>query len=173
MLDAPLFLINGAMCAAAVMVAAFSRHDRRELVAIGLLICANFMFCNLAYTPYAPKYALAAIGFDVSSKELWMLADTLVSAGALILAWHRWWGWVIWVLAWVQIFAHALRMDKLVDEFLYTDVLQIVLLIQLAVLFVIGGPGLVEFLHRSIARFRSRSRRRAEAFVEGEGGKVP
>lgn len=166
MLDLPQFLANGILCAAAVMVAAFARKDRNELTIVGMAIAANFLFCIMAYTDYAPKYAVQALGFDVSSKELWMLADTLVGMTALALAHNRGWAWIIWAISMGQVLMHTLRAEDLIDEFKYTDVLQIMLLAEITVLLVKGGPGIVEFLHRAFTRRSLRRGASASAFIE-------
>lgn len=166
---APLFLANSVLCAAALGASALTRNGRREALIIASLVCANFIFCNMAYTSYAPKYALLALGIECTSKDLWMLADTAVAAAALWLAYDRWWGWSFGLAGLVQLAIHAGRLGLFYDGALYSEMLGIVLHAQLAVFFLLGGPGIVEFLHSSLARFRV-PRRPSQASYLDEAG---
>lgn len=158
MFEPALFSFNGALCVAAIGVAAAVKRGRVEALVLSGLLLANFLFCNLAYTPYAPKYGLAALGIAVTSKELWMLADTLLAASCALVAFRRWWGWALWAAGAVQIITHLAYSFDLFSPDAYSDILQVVLLAQLAVFFMIGGPGVVDLLHSALAHFRSRRR---------------
>jgi len=152
MFDLPLFTANGAFCAAALVVAAFVHRGRGEALTLAALLFANFVFCALAYTPYAPKLAFAAVGITVTSKDLWLLADAVYGTCA-VFAFRRWWGWGLWGLSSVQVALHIAYQWGLLDADAYTDRLQNVLHAQLAVFFLIGGPGAVDFLRCHAARF--------------------
>lgn len=158
MFEPALFSFNGALCVAAIGFAAAVKRGRTEALVLAGLLLANFIFCNLAYTPYAPKLGLAAIGIKATSKELWMLADTLLAASCVLVAFKRWWGWALWAAGAVQILIHLLYSFELFSPDAYSDLLQAVLLAQLAVFFMIGGPGVVDLLHSTLAHFRSRRR---------------
>lgn len=162
MFDPPLFLTNGALCAAAFGFAAFVRVGRAEAVVLAGLLGCNFVFCALAYTPYAPKYALQAAGIPLTSKDLWMLADALYGAAAIIIGFWRRWAWALWGMAVVQVSIHAAYLAGLFGPDTYSDRLQNVLHAQLAVFFIIGGPGVVDYLLDTADRL-SRYSRRAQA----------
>lgn len=153
MFDLPLFLLNGALCAAATRAAAFVRRGKGEALLLAALLATNFVFCAAAYTPYAPKYAFQAIGLPLSSKDLWMLADAIYGTCAMI-AFRRWWAWGLWALSSVQVALHIGYQWDAFDGGAYTDRLQTVLHAQLAVFYLIGGPGAVDFLRRNADRFR-------------------
>lgn len=165
-----LFLFNGALCAAALGFAAFVRNGRREAVILATLLSANFLFCNLAYTDFAPKLAFNAIGIEATSKDLWMLADTAFAGAAFMIAYNRMWGWALGAMGFVQLGIHGARLANLCDGETYSDALGYVLHAQLAVFFVTGGPGIAEFLHSLLVRLRGNgwTHASARAFPEDE-----
>lgn len=156
MFDPLLFFFNGTLCAAALGVAAFVNPGRKAAVTLAALLCANFMFCNLAYTTYAPKYLFLSWGLPVSSKDLWLIADTLYGASAVLVGFYRKWAWVLWLTSVTQVGLHAGYQLDLFNEYAYTDRLQNVLHAQIAVFFVIGGPGAVDYLRGRLVRFSRR-----------------
>lgn len=152
MFDVPLFLANLALGVLAIAAARFVRPGRREATWLAALMLGNFVFCAMAYTPYAPKYALAALGVDVSSKDLWMIADATLGAAAL-LAFNRWWGWAVWAVASTQVAVHLVYKVSPFDPVAYSDRLGLLLHGQQAVFLLAGGPGGFDFLRCFIARF--------------------
>lgn len=152
MFDIPLFLLNAALCLAALGCAAFVRPGRGEALVLAALLNANFYFCALGYTSYAPKHMLEALGVAITTKETWMVADALLGAAAVI-AFRRWWAWALWATTLCQQIIHGGYMFGLFSDVFYTDRLQNVLHAQIALFFLIGGRGLADFLHRHIARF--------------------
>jgi len=153
MFDPVLFALNGALCLAAFVFAGFVRPgDRAAAMTLAALLGFNFVFCALGYTQYAPKYGLAALGVSVTTKSLWMLADALLGCAAALAL--RWWGWALWSLALLQMFLHFGYLADWYSDLFYTDRLQDVLHAQIALFFVMGGPGLAAFLHRAPARLR-------------------
>lgn len=170
MLDFPLFSLNGALCAAAFGFAAFVRQGRRDAMGLAAALLVNFVACGLEYTPYAPRYALAAYGWPASAPEVWLLADTLFGVMAILVGFWHWWGTALWALACMQVIVHLAFQAQLFDQYVYSDILQVVLLAQLAVFFVIGGPRAGDHLRDGLDRFR-RSRRSlaAHACDEADG----
>lgn len=152
MFDSRLFAINLAFCLLSGVAATFIRAGRGEAIALSGLLAGNFVFCALAYTPYAPKYALQAAGLDVTSKDLWMLADALFGT-ACAFAFLRWWAWALWGLAALQVAVHITYQWVPFDPDLYSDRLQTLLHAQLAVFYLAGGPGALDYVRRIIARF--------------------
>lgn len=144
------FASNLGLCAAAVMAAAFVRPGKAEAVGIAICLMVNFVFCAAAYTPYAPKYALLALGIKATSKDLWLFADGLQATVAVI-AFRRTWWWQLYVFANAQVALHVAYRVWSFDDTLYTDLLQMLLFAQLAVFYIEGGPGAVDF-GRSLAR---------------------
>jgi hypothetical protein len=168
MFDPGSFLANGIACAAALGFAAFVRPGRREAVTLAALLCVNYMFCALGYTDASPALALQAIGVPITNKETWMLADACFGAAAVLIAFWRPWAWIFWATSIVQVGIHALRMTEAIDGTTYSDWLEIVLHGQLAVFFVIGGPGVGDRLHDAFDRFRHRRRAPASFSCQDE-----
>lgn len=159
-----LFLVNGSLCAAAVMFAALARSGKREAMTLAALLSANFLFCALCWTEYSPKYALSDMGFDVSNKDLWFCADALFGM-ACIIAYDRWWGWALWFSSGVQLGIHMAYEAGALGPTAYSDRLQDVLLAQLAVFFFIGGAGAQALFLDFVARFRGYGRQAETARI--------
>lgn len=154
MFDFLLFSLNGALCAAAFGFAAFVRHGRQDAMALAAALFVNFVACGLEYTQYAPRYALAACGWPVGAPDVWMMADTAFGVTALLVGSRHWWGTALWALSCVQVIVHLAYTAKWFDQYVYSDTLQVVLLAQLAVFFVIGGPRAADHLRSGLDRLR-------------------
>jgi len=157
-----IFTFNALLCAAAFGFAALVRSGKREALILATLLCVNFVFCGLAYTDYAPKYAFEAIGIEVTSKQLWFCADALFGM-ACVMAYNRWWGWALWFSSGVQIGIHLAYQAQLFSGEQYSDMLQDVLLAQLAVFFLIGAEGAGNLICDALARLGGVRRTYAEA----------
>lgn len=156
MLNTPLVIIYGALCAAAVLFAAASpRSHRRVAVILGAMLLLNWVLFILSYTPYGPVVLFHALGIGIKPTELWAIIDGICGVAALGLAWDRWWGWALWLSAIGQETIHFARYLG-IDPIAYTGWLDNLLRVQLAIFFLMGGPGVRDFLHRGIARLRFR-----------------
>lgn len=149
-------ILFGLGCVVAIICAAHSPKDgRREAVALSSLLIVNWALFILAYTEWSPKMALDRIGIYTSSIQLWMIADSIIGAMATI-AYRFWWGRALWAVCVVQILLHIGMEMKLFDPVVYTDdLLNAMLLVQLAIFFVIGGAGArdrASYLYRRTAR---------------------
>lgn len=163
MFSEPQFLFNAALCFGAFVLSHRVHPGRNEARLLAALLCVNFVFCAMCWTPYSPKYWLNAIGANVSNKELWMLADALFGAACMIVAYRRWWGWALGGTAFFQVFVHLAREDKLIEAAAYSEILTIVLYAQLTLFYTIGGRGIGDFLFSSIDRLRHRGGSGAQA----------
>lgn len=170
MLDTPLAIANGGLCAAAIAFAAHvpKAKGRREALCLAVVLAANFIFCALGYTGFAPKLALRRIGVELSTKELWAIADAIFGC-LTAFAFVYWWAWVLWAGALAHVLLHGFRIYFDLDEFAYTDSLQIVLLAQIAIFFLIGGRGVGNRVHRGLDNCRLYWRACASAFARRSG----
>lgn len=168
MLEPALFAINGLLCVVAIACATRVKPGREQAVPLAVLLLANFIFCNLAYTDYAPKHALEALGIEATSKDLWMLADTLLAGAAVTIAYDRWWGWAFGLAGFVQLGIHAAYLANMYVGDFYTDRLSNVLHAQIAVFFLLGGRGVGSLLLSFIAELRSVRRVPQKAFYSDE-----
>lgn len=153
MFDMGLAVSNGALCLVAIFFAAHVKEGRVEAICLAALLFSNFVFCALGYTDHAPKYALHRLGLDISTKELWAIADAIFGSLTMI-AFRFWWAWALWAGAITQVLLHAARISLGLDEFIYSDALQVVLLGQIAVFFLIGGRGVRDWINRLVDRIR-------------------
>lgn len=151
-----LAIFFGLGCVAAIVAAAHSPRDGRwQAVSLSCLLIVNWALFVLAYTDWSPKWALEHAGIETSSVHLWMIADTVCGCAAILSAYRFWWGKALFSIAIVQMCFHSAVDSNLLDPAVYTDVLlNAALLSQLAVFFVIGGPGLGDHLRHRIARLR-------------------
>lgn len=152
----PLLWLTGLGCVGTVICAAHSPHEGRwEAVSLACLLLINFILYQLAYTDWSPKWALEHWGVNTTSVQLWMLADAIGGCAAIAIAHRFWWGWALWAIAILQICFHAGMDLNLFPAAFYTDVLlNLALLFQLAIFFVIGGRGLGDVLLRGVNRLR-------------------
>ncbi len=165
MIQQPIFLLNGFLLAAAMFFAANAKQGSREASLAALGLACNFLFCALAFTDYSPKIALQGMGIAMSNKETWMLADTVLGASCMLLAWRYWWGFTLCFAAMAQVLIHGARISGTMPEAAYTQTLDAVLHAQMAVFFLIGGRGVGDLLHSTLARHRSIRRHHATARV--------
>lgn len=163
MLDTSLAIANAALCVGAIVCGVHFPAGRWRGVALAVLLLASFFFCALGYTEYKPRYAAEAIGLIVTTKETWLLADTVGGLAAILLAARYWWGWALWGCAVAQVITHGARISFGIDENLYTDALQVALWLQLSVFYFVGGRGVLDTLHRCLVNLSSPGRALASA----------
>lgn len=163
------FLLNGALCLASMWFAAYAKQGRREAITASLSLCGNFLFCALAFTPLAPKFAFQALGLDLTHKETWMLADTALGGACVLLGHRYWWGYALCAMCAAQVGIHAARGEHVIDAAAYSEILDIVLHAQMAVFLALGGPKIGDLLHSNVARFFAhRGPKKASAFVSAD-----
>ena len=156
MLDLGMTVLSGACGGLAIICAAHTPRDGRwEAVSLACLLLVNWALFILAYTDFSPSWALERTGVDISSPRLWMLADAICGSAAITVAYRFWWGRALWCVSMVQIGFHAGMDAKIFDPVFYTDVLlNGALLVQLAIFFVMGGPGVGNALYLRATRIR-------------------
>lgn len=153
MINSPVFLLNGALCLGAALFALFAVRGRQEAFWCALSLGANFLFCALVFTPLSPAKAMG-----LSIKETWMLADTVLGAMCVTLAYRYWWGYAMCALAMAQVALHGAMIEHVIDGNVYSENLDYVLHAQIAVFFLIGGRGIGDLLYSTVAQFRGSGR---------------
>lgn len=170
MIQEPVFLLNGFLILGAMWFASYAKAGRKEAVLCSIALAANFLLCALSFTDTSMKSALSVIGFSMTHKETWMLADTLLGAFCVTVAYRRLWAYALCAMCMGQIGVHAALMEHVIDGDAYSEILDIVLHAQVAVFYLLGGRGVGQLLRSSIAGFRRPRRiaQTARAFSEAE-----
>ena len=133
----------GLMCAAALLVSLFAKKDGHVLRVAAAVIASNWLLFAMPWI-----YAPAALSFAVGGSNLdaWAMTDLL---SMVVIAWAgrgAWWSPAIWSLYLVTLsmFSIAYALGLPYDQYLY--VLDGALIVQLSMIFVIGGGDVADFL---------------------------
>lgn len=148
-------LLNGGMCAVAIVFAAHAPDHRSAAVTLAALMTLGWAFYVSAWTDASPAMALAALGLPVTNKDMWSVMDALFGFAAIALAFMTWWGWALWATALTATAMHLSYRYGAGDFDAYSHVLDKILLAQMAIFYVIGGRGVAD----RIARVGTRCRR--------------
>lgn len=162
MLNWPLVILYGALCAGAIVSACFYEDGRRpSAIAGAAMLTVNWLQFVLSYTPYTPWQ-------DFAPQDGWAMIDALCGVLILAIAFDRIWGWALWLCALIQIMVHGGYKIGLYDDVFYTDRLDNMLLVQLAIFYFIGGRGVTNRMHRCIDRLGLSRRAGASALSRRE-----
>lgn len=142
MFDLPLTIVDGILCAAAILVAAHlpTHKGRIEAVALAALLLVLFLVCATGWTAFGRAQAA---GFGLKVKEVWAILDALYGCAAVAIAFRYWWAWALWAICVVQEFWHYAQMLYDLNENVYPDLysngLTWMLWAQIALFLLIGG----------------------------------
>lgn len=114
------------------------------LAGLGLLVSWG-LFVS-AWADVSPAGVLLMAHIEVDHATLWSITDLVLSVFILGLAFDRWWGWALWSLLVAQIAMHVQYQSGGWDWAAYEKGLDATFLAQLAVLFWLGGKGVVDHL---------------------------
>lgn len=146
---------NGLLCVAALIVAACAKNDKAEGVRVGSLLLFVWVLYvwPWVHSPSSPAAVLSRSGVDgIQHQHVWMVTDAIASMLTLLFAWRKAWGWAVWACFIVMLCNHTF--SPLLDFSVYSTGLDAAFLGQLAILFVIGGPGAWDRLSNWRAKFR-------------------
>lgn len=138
----------GLLCVAALVVASCSREDRRCVVTAAGVILANWMLFVLpwVYNPLSPAHLLKVIGLPATHEDMWALADL---ASLLTICWYGrdlWWTGLLIGPYLAMLATLATGWAEGADYGQYALMLDRGLLVQLAVIFWLGGDGVLDRL---------------------------
>jgi len=159
----------GLLCAAAFIVAAYSREDRRcVMVAAGVVWINWLLFCMpWIYNPASPAHLMKLAGFDVQHSDMWAVADLLSLVTIILCCRRQWWSPVLWAPYLVTLAMLAVAWANNMEYVQYRAVLDAALVAQLATLFVVGGGGCADRVFdccRSLRRLGGGARKLARLF---------
>lgn len=162
------------LCVAAVVVSHFA-HDGRDCVVFAsrVLLVNWLLFASYwIYAPLSPAFmaygAGQAMGLDlpVKHEDMWAIADLASMIAVAVRCRHVWWGPMLWSVYMVTLCMHAVAWANGLEYLEYKAVLDASLVMQLAILFMLGGGGCADYLSAVWRRFRRvgvGARRNAEA----------
>ena len=131
----------GLLCAVALVVAAHAREQRRYAMLSAIVIAANWLLFAMpwVYHPLSPAHLLKVWGLPTSHEDMWALTDLL---SLIIVAWAGrsvWWSPMLWSVYLATLAMHAVAWANGLQYVEYETVLDACLVVQIAVLFVVGG----------------------------------
>jgi len=146
----------GLLCAVALVVAAHAYEERRFAKLCAAVITANWLLFAMPwiYNPLSPAHILKVWGLPATHEDMWALADLL---SLIVVVWAGravWWSPMIWTVYLATLSMHALAWLNGFQYVEYETVLDACLVVQIAVLFVVGGDGIADRLSGLRDRFR-------------------
>lgn len=164
----------GVACLLAVFVCHHAREERACLRIASWVVFANWaLFASAWYESIAPAFALDRIGIYMPPEDIWSLTD-LTSLCAIIYACRRcWWAPLLWTPYLVCLCMYAVAWVNSLDYMDYKEVLDGALLVQLAVLFTLGGDACADYLSRRWGLRRMGDSTRKFLRVGGQAARTP
>lgn len=133
------WLPNAILVAAALLFSAnFAPEQRRQAMTCCGVIAANWLSYVLSWTPFAPHFALKALGVLIPSENIWTIVDTLSAIAVLIVAYERQWAWALWGCLTMQVLKSAINSTFGGEFDAYTRFLDLLFWAQIAC-FIMGG----------------------------------
>lgn len=140
----------GALCVAAVLVGALSTNDRRCLFTAALVILGDWLLFSMwwIYAPASLPYVAEGVGLYIRHIDAWAMIDTCALVCLIGCCWRVWWGPLLWAPTLVNLVMYAVAYANDLEYIAYQSVLDASLSVQLAVVFLIGGPGCADRVSR-------------------------
>lgn len=140
----------GVACGLAIAVAWLSQADRRCLATSASVIGGNWLLFSMPWI-YAPaSFAFVAHGFGIKASQLtgWSIIELCTLICLIGCCWRVWWGPLLWAPTLVNLVMYAVAYANDLEYIAYQSVLDASLSVQLAVVFLIGGPGCADRVSR-------------------------
>lgn len=147
---------------AALVAAHFAREERTAVVRIGWVVAVNWLlFASYwIYAPASPAYIIYNAGMaygveiPVTLADTWAAVDLISFVLVVFIGRNLWWSAMFWSIYLCMLTMHAVAYINDLQYLEYRNVLDAGLIIQLALLFVLGGDGLADYLSRCRDRIR-------------------
>lgn len=141
----------GTVCAAAVVVAHMARlapEERDCLVFAAWVLLGNWLTFSMpwVYAPASPAFIAYSLGLHVSNLDMWALADLASLLLVAIKCRNAWWSPLLWVPYLITLTMHSIAWCNQLEYIDYRAVLDASLVMQLAVIFTLGGGGCADIL---------------------------
>lgn len=149
----------GIMCAAAVAVAHMARlatEERDCVVFAAWVLLGNWLLFSTPWihAPLAPAFIAYELGIPASNSDMWAFADLASLLAVLIRCRNAWWSPLLWVPYLITLTMHSIAWCNGLEYIDYRAVLDASLVMQLAVIFTLGGGGCADRLSDLWGGFR-------------------
>jgi len=163
----------GLLCVAALVAAAHSREDRAFAKVAGWTMLGNWMLFVMpwVYNPLSLAHLVNMAGLPVSHEDMWALTDLTSIFIVGYAGRHVWWAPIIWSLHMSMLAMLSVAWANSLEYIQYSAVLDVCLIVQLAVLFLVGGEGCADRLSdcwRSVRGMGRTTSTSIEAFSANE-----
>lgn len=136
-------VIFGVLCVASILIGAFARQDSRTLAVSGGVIAGNWLLFSMPwiYAPASFAFVVNAAGVSCSQLDGWAIIELCALITLVGVCWRVWWGPMLWAPSLINLTMYAVAYANHLEYVEYQNVLDASLSVQLAVIFVLGGPG--------------------------------
>lgn len=143
-------VIFGGLCTLAVLVAGMSAHERRCLFTAALIILGDWLLFSMwwIHAPASLPYVAKGVGVHLTHLDSWAMIDLCAMICLIGCCWRVWWGPLLWVPLLINLVMYAVAYANHLDYIDYQNVLDASLSVQLATVFLVGGPGCADRLSR-------------------------
>jgi len=135
----------GALCTIAFLVAMCAKDDRACLTKAAGAILLGWLLFSMPWI-YAPASYAFLIGAPARQEDGWALFDLAGLIVVTLCCWRVWWGPLLWSPYLITLSMYAVAYANHLEYEDYETVLDASLSVQLAVIFLIGGPGCADRL---------------------------
>ncbi|MEH3121159.1 MAG: hypothetical protein PGN16_04130 [Sphingomonas phyllosphaerae] len=143
----------GLVCLLSIAVASCARHDRACAVKVACILSVNWLLFNMPWF-YPPASYAYLVGYPARQEDGWALFDLVSLMFAVWACLRVWWAPVIWATYLNMLAMHAVAYTFSLQYVDYAAVLDAGLAVQLAVIFMVGGPGCADRLSACWDRIR-------------------
>lgn len=107
------------------------------------VLAVNWLLFSMPWihAPLAPAFLAYEYGFTFSNKDMWAVADVIALIAVMTKCRHAWWSPLLWVPYLITLTMHAIAWCNGLEYIEYRAVLDASLVMQLAVIFMLGGGG--------------------------------
>lgn len=141
----------GIVCAAAVAVAHMARlatEERDCVVFAAWVLLGNWMAFSMPwiYAPASPAFVAYSLGLRAGNVDMWALFDLISLLLVAIKCRNAWWSPLLWIPYLITLTMHSIAWCNGLEYIDYRAVLDASLVMQLAVIFTLGGGGCADIL---------------------------
>lgn len=144
----------GTLCVIAFLVALCSKDDRTCLTKAAGAILLGWLLFSMPWI-YAPASYAFLVGAPARQEDGWALFDLLGLVVVTLSCWRVWWGPLLWSPYLITLTMYAVAYANHLEYNQYETVLDASLSVQLAVIFLIGGPSCADRVFNCWRRVRS------------------
>lgn len=141
----------GIMCAVAIAVAYAARlatEERDCAVFAAWVLLGNWLAFSMPwiYAPASPAFIASSLGIYMPNIDMWALADLASLVAVSVRCRNAWWSPLLWVPYLITLTMHTIAWCNQLEYIDYRAVLDASLVMQLAVIFTLGGGGCADRL---------------------------